>query len=337
MQAIIMAGGSGTRLRPVSTSQNPKQFMTFKNWKSLLQTTYERMFDITQNHNHIRISSNALYQDQILSHLSIYQNSQIILEPSKQNTAPAFACVIKYLLDHTSCDMDEIILFCPADQLIHPSSRFVSYVHDAYTIAQQGKIVLFGVQPNRPETGYGYIHCADMLSDQSVYQISKFVEKPDRQTAQTYIDQGNYFRNAGTFMMSIRTLMRQFSLYCPDIASLMELDYDAFISQYHTLLNISIDYAVMEKTQDAMLIPMIITWSDIWSRDSIYIEWEKDLHDNVVIWNHITNTGSHNMIYSTQDRKIVIDDCHDIIVVDSADGVYIARRGNSQNIKQFIS
>lgn len=138
-------------------------------------------------------------------------------------------------------------------------------------------------------------------------------------------------------MMRMDTLIAEFVTHCPEIATLLESDYDHFIDQYHTLPNISIDYAVMEKTQKAMLIPMLIKRSDIGSRDSIYLEGEKDIQENVIIGSDIINTGSHNLVYSTNKKKIIVDDCHDLIVVDSVDGMYITRRGNSQQIKKFIS
>ena len=337
MQTIILAGWSGTRLRPVSTSQTPKQFMTLKDNKSLLQTTYERLFAVTGNHKHIWISSNDKYHDQIIQQLKIYQNDQIIIEPSKQNTAPAFGCVLAYLLYKQSISPEETVLFCPADHLIHPTERFTNYIHQAQTLANSGKIVLFGIQPDRPETGYGYIHCTHISGEQLAYDISQFVEKPDRQTAQHYVDQGTYFWNTGMFMMRIDTLMNQFALYCPEIYQLLESGYDHFIENYHTLPHISIDYAVMERTHDAVLIPMLIKRSDVGSRDSMYLDGDKDAQENVVVGNDIHHTGSHNLIYSTTDKKIVVDDCHDLIVIDSTQGLYVTRRGNSQHIKKFIS
>ncbi len=339
MYSIILAWWSGTRLRPVSTDDNPKQFISFKDGKSLLQITAERILSIDPDTEKCFISSNIKYQSKVLSQLSPYTIDRTIIEPLKRNTAPAIALIVKYLQDVVWLSDDEVVFICPSDHYIHPISRFKEYVLQAEWYARQGQIVLFWIYPDRPETGYGYIEidAHEDTINAKIAPIISFKEKPNLDTAKQYCDAGNYFRNAGIFMFQIATIKEEFAKYCPEIADKMKLDYQQFITEFDTMPDLPIDIAIMEKTDKSMVIPMIINRSDIWSRDSMYTEMLKDDQGNSLIGENIICDGQNNLIYSTQEKKIAIDQMDDIIVIESDVWLYITHRGNSQWIRRFIS
>jgi mannose-1-phosphate guanylyltransferase/mannose-6-phosphate isomerase len=339
MYSVILAWWSGTRLRPISTIQNPKQFINFKNNQSLLQITAERILTINPDPKKCFVSTNQNYQSQTLIQLNSYHIDQTIIEPIKRNTAPAIACIVAYLQHIVWLDDNEIVLICPSDHYIHPIIRFKEYVIQAQEYARQWKIILFGILPTRPETGYGYIEIDTKSSDINtvISPIKSFKEKPDLETAQTYCDAGNYFWNAGIFMFQLGTIKKEFAQYCPKIANQINLDYDLFIEQFGNMPDVPIDIAIMEKTKKSMVVPMIINRSDIGSRDSMYLEMLKNNKGNSLTGSNIICTGNNNLVYTHQDKKIVIDNIDDLIVIESDVWLYITTRGNSQWVKKFIS
>jgi mannose-1-phosphate guanylyltransferase / mannose-6-phosphate isomerase len=260
MYSVILAGWWGTRLYPLSTEENPKQFIAITDDKSLLQNTVERVLHFSDA-AHIGISTTRAYKDKTLEQLKIYGVDTIISEPERRNTAPAIAYIIRYLEHKKHIESDALILVCPADHHISPVEAFVTVVQKGIQYAENWKIVLFGIKPDAPETGYGYIK-ADTI-------VEKFTEKPDLETAQRYLAEGGYFWNAGIFMFRIDTMKEEFKTFAPEIHAHMSLPFDEFVTRFSELPKISIDYAVMEKTKNCILIPMDLQRSDLGSRDAV--------------------------------------------------------------------
>ena len=248
---IILAGGGGTRLIPLSTEENPKQFISLIGEDSLLQTTFKRMKGHSENTDNIFISSSSKYKEKILQQLPINKN-QLILESERKNTAPAIALIVKALEENWAKE-DDLILISPADHIITPQETFEQYIHQGEEYTKQGNIVLFGIQPTYPEIGYGYIKVKE---NDTISDIDSFKEKPDQTTAEKYINEGNYLWNSWMFLFSVKTIQEAFKKHCPDIYKYMTWNLEHFIQNFQNLKPISIDYAIMEKADNIKICSM---------------------------------------------------------------------------------
>ncbi len=346
MQSIILAGWNWKRLWPISTNEKPKQFMEFEDWKSFIQLTAKRLLSF-QDKEKIFVNTNKKYGWLVISHLKKLWINNLILEPAKRNTAPAMALVIKYFQDIKWLNDDEILFFCPSDQLINPLWVFIDTIKMWEKIAKDWSIVLFGIRPIRPETWYWYIEVdfktyeCDFRNDiikwwKYVQNIKSFKEKPNFDTAKKYISKWNYFWNSWMFMFSIATMKNEFKKYCPSIYDFMKKPFDEFISDYKNIESISIDYAIMEKTKKTKLLPMSLVWSDIWSWDSFFENTVEDISANVIIGEVICNNVKNSLIYNWSSKKIIVDNLDNMIYVSTDENTYITKRWNSENIKNLI-
>jgi mannose-1-phosphate guanylyltransferase/mannose-6-phosphate isomerase len=262
---IILAGGGGTRLAPLSTEDTPKQFITLVGENSLLQTTFKRLASLGEGQ--IFISSSLKYKEKILQQLP-QSEKNLILEPARKNTAPAIALIAKTMEAQGVSD-DDLLLLSPADHIITPQSAFEAYIHAATPLAQQGNIVLFGIPPTTPETGYGYIKVESAVIEQGMGDIVSFTEKPTLEKAESYLASGDYLRNSGIFFFSLGTIKQAFQRFCPDLYQAMSGSLEDFIENFEQLTPISIDYAVMEKADNLkMCVMKDVEWWDIgdWER-----------------------------------------------------------------------
>ncbi len=332
---IILCGGSGTRLWPISRTLMPKQFVKLFADKSLFQLTVERNSKICDSQ---MIVSNIEQYFLALDQLAELQqtNNQYLLEPVARNTAPAIALACMALADEGNGD--EMVLVTPSDHLIKNEAKYQKVLQQAQTLAQSDNLVTFGIAPTFAETGFGYIEADD-------FDVLAFHEKPDLKTAEQYLEAGNYYWNSGMFMFKASVFLAELrthslATYKATQTAFKNANKGEMIRvNYHDMSNIpenSIDYAVMEKSDKVKVIPANIGWSDVGSFDALFNELPKDENNNTLNENHIAIDSKNNLIYG-EERKIATIDIKDIIVVDTGDALLISKKGSSQKVKQVVA
>lgn len=345
---VILAGGVGSRLWPLSREAFPKQFLTLDDTHSMLQNTLLRIIQspltlapaiVICNEDHRFIVSEQLQQIGL-------HDAKILLEPYAKNTAPAIALAARYI---TEQDPDGIMLILPADHLIQNPSVLHQALQEAIKVAQSEQLTTFGITPTHPETGYGYIAYGQAYTQKS-FRIQKFVEKPDLKTAQQYIDSGNYLWNSGMFVFKAHTYLNELKQHRPDIYQACINTIDRYTldqnfirgnaGNFKTCPSESIDYAVMEKTKRAIVIPLQnAQWNDIGSLSALYEiapESKKDSHQNYIHGDVICIDSDHNFIYADSGliSTIGIRDC---IIVQTADATLIADKSHAQDVKKIVA
>ncbi len=346
MKNVILAGGSGSRLFPLSRELYPKQFLKIEDDKSFFQKTLLRNLDLVGGLDNIVASTNDKYKFLIKNHIrDIFgkekaDNVDIILEPAKRNTAGAIALSVKYLIEK-GVSPKEIVFITPSDHLFKPEDEYKKYIKYAEKIAEKGYLITFGINPSKAETGYGYIEAEHLLDNKQngfkTFKVKRFHEKPDLETAKKYLMFGNFFWNSGMFMFSMETIIEEFKNLAPNIYEKV-INAESFqkaIENYEEIEDISFDYAIMEKTKKAVVIPMSITWSDIGSFDSLFDVLEKDELGNVKKGEVVSYETKNSLILGNK-RLIATIDLEDIIVVETEDVLLLAKRGDSQKVKNLV-
>ncbi len=331
---IILCGGSGTRLWPISRTLMPKQFVKLFNDKSLFQLTVERNNDVCEEQF---IVSNAeqyfLAKDQIEELSSNYsqQTANYLLESVGRNTAPAIA------LASFALDSEDIVLVTPSDHLIKDEKAYKEVVQKAKQLAENNHLVTFGITPTEPNTGYGYIEA-------NGEDVVRFHEKPDIETAKKYVDAGNFYWNSGMFCFKAGVYLEELQNYAPEIYEASKIAFegaskdDMYRIKHDDMANIpedSIDYAVMEKSDRVKVVAADIGWSDLGSFDALAKEFETDENGNTKDANLIAINSKNNFVHSS-DRLIATVDIDDLIVVDTPDALLISKKGTSQKIKEIV-
>ena len=335
LKIIILAGGGGTRLFPLSRRQHPKQFLKIGGEESLLLKTVRRFLGIVKQSD-IVIVSGQEYTHSIRAELQDSNLTAVntVLEPAPRNTAPAIALAMRYCRDVLCVDEDEVLFIAPSDHIISPVQEFAKAVKQATEIAAHGKIVTFGIKPAAPETGYGYIQAGDPFH--GGYVAASFREKPDRETAEGYINAGNYYWNSGMFAFSLRTLANELAKHQPEIAALAEYNYDELRQKFEEMPTISIDYAVAEKSDNGVVVPLRAYWNDIGSWDALYDVMDKDDQGNALKGDCMTIDCQGSMLMG-EDRLIAGIGLEDIIVVETGDVILVAKKGETQKVKELVS
>lgn len=333
MTNIILCGGSGTRLWPISRTLMPKQFVKLFKDESLFQLTVKRNKSICSKQLIIsNVEQYFLARDQ-LEELSI-TNNMFLLEPVGRNTAPAIA------LACFSLKKDEIVLVSSSDHLIKKEQEYANVLEEAKQLADENNLLTFGITATYAETGYGYIEA-------NGNDVKAFHEKPDKKTAQKYIDAGNFYWNSGIFCFKAGVFLEELKKYAPDIYNASENAYkhakaekeDAIIRITHedmmAIPEKSIDYAVMEKSNRVKVVAADIAWSDLGSFDALSEEFPKDVSGNTLNDNLIAINSHNNFVYPSQ-RMIALAEIDDLIVVDTPDALLISKKGNSEKIKTIV-
>lgn len=335
MISVILAGGSGTRLWPYSRQNFPKQFLQLTGNKSLLQMTAERLSTLSPLEE-IYVVAGEQYKFTIIDHLCQLfgcEFSNLILEPTARNTAPAIALTVKYLLEK-GYDPETVVFFSPSDHVIQPVSLFTEAVRAVEKDART-HIVTFGVVPSKPETGYGYIELGKQKRDH-LYTVQRFVEKPNKETAEKYVQSGSYMWNSGMFLFSLKVILDAFKKYMPELYQVITSQtYTQMITHYHELPHISIDYGVMEKADNILCSTLNISWNDVGSWDSVYELFPLDEHGNATSGNVVCLETKKSLVLSKKHLTALIG-INDLIVVETEDAILIANRNQTQKVKDMV-
>lgn len=335
MYGIILAGGSGSRLWPLSRELYPKQLLNLVSNESLLQTTFERLNYCMPKENIIS-TTNTKHVANVRMQLSELTENPIILgEPVAKNTAPAIVLATKYIIQKSASD--PIILAVPSDLLIKDNEKFVSTIKKGEKLAQEGYIVTFGIKPDYPETGYGYIDTAEKIGDG--FKVKKFVEKPNIETAKEYLKQNTFYWNSGIFMFKASTILNETVKHATEIAKVSEeFDFSEsnqipFIN-FDKMPNISIDYAVMEKSDNIALVKLESDWYDIGSWQAIYNVSKKDENGNVFV-GHVLDQNSKNSFVYASSKLVTTIGLEDTVIVETEDAILACKKDKTQEVKQI--
>lgn len=334
MKTIILAGGGGTRLFPLSRANYPKQFLKLNDGLSLLAQTVRRFLPLAEPSD-IVVVTNQEYLHHVRAELAAAGAPQahILLEPVGRNTAPAIALAARYCLDELKSPASEVLFVTPSDHMIEQSGTFVHTVREAESITSENRIVTFGVRPDRPETGFGYIQAGARSG--GGYLVDSFREKPDRETAEKYLAADNYYWNSGMFALTIGTLFSELATYQPEIHELAQRPFPEMMAQFSSAPDISFDYAIAENSDKVAMIPLDAAWSDIGSWDAIYDILPKDAAGNARQGDCVTLDCRNNLILG-HSRLIAGIGIEDTIVVETPDVILVAQKGESQKVKDLV-
>jgi len=338
---IIMAGGTGSRLWPLSRQLNPKQFLKLCGDSTLLQQTISRLDGLEASAPAIICNEDHRFMvAEQLRQLTV-EDASILLEPVGRNTAPAIALAA---LNATQSGQDPVLLVLAADHYMADEAAFRQAVHAAAQFAEQNKLATFGIVPTHPETGYGYIQRGDSLTN-SGFKVARFVEKPDLVTAQGYLAGGDYYWNSGMFMFKASVYLKELAEFRPDILDVCEKslkeaqkDLDFIRVDAATFAQCpedSIDYAVMEKTQEGVVVPLDAGWSDIGSWSALWQIGHRDEQGNVCKGD-VLALGTHNSLIHAEHKLVATLGVDDLVVVETKDAVLVAHKDRVQDVKKVV-
>ena len=341
--AILMAGGVGSRFWPVSTQDFPKQFHDMLGTgDTLIQKTFHRLANLIPQEN-IFILTNEIYNDLVLEQLPMVTQRQVVLEPAMRNTAP---CILYASMKIQKENPDAVMIVAPSDHWIEDEKTFSKNVQQAFDFCQQhNALMTLGIQPTFPNTGFGYIEY-DKTTNDTIKPVKQFREKPDYETAKSFINQGNFLWNAGIFMWSVKSVVEAFQKNQSELFDLFQRGISAYNTEaekdfinenYPNAENISVDYAIMESSKNVYVLPAEFDWNDLGTWGSLYDKLDKDSSGNAVVnARTLTENASGNMIRTKTDKIVVVDGLNDYIIVDKDDVLLIFPKEKEQDIKKLL-
>ncbi|MCH3995898.1 MAG: mannose-1-phosphate guanylyltransferase [Prevotella sp.] len=343
---VIMAGGVGSRFWPMSTIERPKQFIDVLGvGRSLLQLTYDRFEGICDPQN-VWVVTNKRYADIVKEQLPEIPVENILKEPCRRNTAPCIAYVSWRI---KSMDSKANVVVTPSDHIVTNGAEFRRSVLSCMKFTSEtDAIVTLGIKPTRPETGYGYIK-ADLESSSArnseIFRVDKFREKPDLQTAEKFLQEGDYFWNAGIFIWRVETIVNAFRVYQPSLSAVFESLKDIYGTdreqeqidlRYPECESISVDYAIMEKVEEIFVFPADVGWSDLGTWGNLLAQTHHDLYGNSLIGKNIQVFDTKNcIIHTTQEKKVIVQGLDGYIVAEKDKQLLICKLSDEQSIKQY--
>ena len=342
--AILMAGGVGSRFWPVSTTEFPKQFHDMLgSGETLIQKTFSRLAKLIPAEN-ILILTNEKYNDLVLEQLPMVQQEQVLLEPAMRNTAP---CILYASLKIQKQNPEAVMVVAPSDHWIEDENAFVANLQQCFDFCQkENALMTLGIQPTFPNTGFGYIEF-DKSDGNRIKRVNQFREKPDYETAKSFLEQGNFLWNGGIFIWSVKSVTEAFEKFQPQMNALFQKGMESynttsekqFINENYALAeNISIDYAVMEKATNVYVLPATFDWNDLGTWGQLHEKLTKDENNNGVINAKVViENASNNIIRSDADKLIVVDGLHDYIIVDKEGVLLIYPKSKEQDIKRITA
>ncbi len=339
--AVIMAGGVGSRFWPASTERMPKQFHDFLGTgRTLLQQTYDRLSKVVPKEN-IFFVINEKYKSLVLEQIPESSEEYLIMEPNAMNTAP---CIAYASYKIHSKNKNAKLFIAPSDHLIMFQDEFVRISKLALKEAdKEGRLITLGIQPNRPETGFGYIQYE--FSSERIKQVKQFTEKPELKTAKQFLRSGDYLWNSGMFIWSTKSIISSFKSFSPNLHKVFSnAEYlyftdkeDEYIkNEYPKVEKDSIDYAVMEKSDNVYVIPSSFGWSDLGTWNSIYDHLEKDENSNATKGNVLSYNTKNSLIVSNNKKIAVVEGLDNYFIVDTDDVLVICKKENAQNVKLYV-
>ena len=343
LTALIMAGGKGTRFWPLSTEEKPKQFLNLIGEETMIQMTVNRIKPIIPIER-IFVCTGEMYVDLVKEQLPELPKRNIIVEPEGRNTAPCIA-LSAMVIDRYYKNSNMVVL--PSDHLINDEEEFRNTLlaADSFIEEKDEAIVTLGMNPSRPEVGYGYIKYSDEVlksNDFRVIKVDSFIEKPNLDTAKKYLREGNYLWNGGMFIWSINNVINQIKMYSPNtynaLINVMEVSEDKLQeiinNNYEKTEATSIDYAVLEKSKDVYVIPSNFEWDDVGSWEALDRYREKDESGNVLVGHSKVVKANNNLVISS-NNSVVVEGLDDIYVIESGGKVLVGHKSNVANVKEL--
>lgn len=334
--AVVLAGGSGSRLWPLSRQHLPKQFLTLDGKATLLQTTINRLAPVIAEQDVLIVTQEAHAKGEAYHALRPYQS---LYEPVARNTAPAIALAAAFL---TRNGDDPVMVVLPADHIIKEEKQFQAHLQLAIAAAREGKLITFGIQPTRPDTGFGYIKTQHNTGE--VLPVERFTEKPDMATAERFLREGDYYWNSGMFVWRASVILGEIRHYLPEVHRVIEAilgdakagDFQQAVEKhFDEMPSISIDYGVLERTPNVALIPCDIGWNDVGSWQAVHEISPKDAEGNALQGNVIA-VGCKNSLIRSEKRLVAAIGVEDICVVETPDAVLVAKSDETQRVREVV-
>lgn len=348
MYIVLMAGGAGTRFWPRSRKNMPKQLLKIFGERTMLQGTYDRVKELTTDDKILIITGENL-KDEIVRQLPELPQNNIIAEPFGRNTAPCVALAAAIIKKREQGKNATMVLL-PSDHLVHNEQEFRTILTKADSYAKENKtLITLGIKPHYPETGYGYIQRTDKkvdLDGHALYPVKTFAEKPNIETAQRFLESGDFYWNAGIFSWSIDAILEEFEKQMPELYDALpelmshidtEKMDEAILKVYSATKSISIDYAIMESASNVSVIESDFKWNDVGSWEAVYNLSDKNKNDSALHTEEVIELNAKNNFFYSQNKKMVAAiDVDDLVLVETDDAILICKRDSSQKVKDIV-